>query len=74
MSEWLPINPPVNTKAIHDREIMNQELSVRDRQAARRVFIPAVEEEEVEVKPAPFKRRHFVDPNAIGGRPTRRID
>jgi hypothetical protein len=70
MSEWIPINPPINTKGQHDREMANQATSVRDRQV-RRVVIPA-DEPDVEVKPVPVQRRHFVDPNAIGGRPLRK--
>ena len=50
----------------------NMDLSVRDRQAARRVFVPVDDEpEQIEV-PKPTQRRHFVDPNAIGGRPLRK--
>jgi hypothetical protein len=71
MSEWIPANPPINTKGQHAAEMANKEMNVRDRQV-RHVFIPApLEDEQVPVKP-PAKRRSFVDPNAIGGRSIRR--
>jgi hypothetical protein len=74
MSEWtglIPANPEINSKALHDHEVANMDLSVRDRQAARRVFIPPDEPDE-QVEVPKVQRRHFVDPNAIGGRPLRK--
>jgi hypothetical protein len=71
--EWIPINPPVrgSTKAMHDAEMANSVSNVRDR--AKIVYpIPApLEDEQVPVPPRPA-RRHFDNPNAIGGRPLRR--
>jgi hypothetical protein len=73
VSEWIPANPEINSKALHDREMANQELSVRDRQV-KPVFIPAPLEDEQVPVPLPTKRRHFEDPNAVGGARTRRTD
>jgi hypothetical protein len=67
----IPANPVINTKGQHDAQVANQDLSVRGREV-RRVVIPrAPVDIEVPVAP-PAARRHFDNPNAIGGRPLRR--
>jgi hypothetical protein len=76
MSEWIPANPPLrgSTKGLHDAEMANSFSSVRDR--AKIIYTippPTEDEQQIPVEP-PAQRRHFVDPKAIGGRPTRRTD
>jgi len=74
MSEWIPANPEINQgKRYEEAFAANQDLSVRGRQVRRVVIPPPLEDEQIPVAP-PAQRRKFVDPNARGGRPTRRND
>jgi hypothetical protein len=67
----IPANPVINTNGQNNARMANQDLSVRDRAKVRVVIPRAPVDIEVPVAP-PAARRHFVDPNARGGRPVRR--
>jgi hypothetical protein len=73
--EIIPANPPIcgDSKKYREALAANTTTSVRDRSGASVVIPPPPVDQKVEVPP-PAQRRRFVDPNARGGRPTRRND
>jgi hypothetical protein len=72
--EYIPANPPlVRGRKYQEAVAANTTTSVRDRSGAPVVIPPPPVDQKVEVPP-PAQRRNFVNPTAVGGRPTRRAD
>jgi hypothetical protein len=63
MSEYIPANPPSNSRGMQSIRLVNEASSVRDRQVPFAEEPAPFEDEQVEIKPT--RRRSFVQPPTI---------
>lgn len=64
MSEWLPINPPVNTKGQHAARMANEATNVRDR-SGEKINRPVYED--ITKNAPPVTARRNFGPGPLNG-------